>query len=91
MTIDSFILSAFARRFERWAGLVVNDRVWKRPFQYNGRVTEPTPKPQKQPTYFEGIVGSVIPLAVAIAVASVAGFLAYIFWFGTDWIMQRLF
>jgi hypothetical protein len=45
----------------------------------------------RQPTFLEGLIGSVIPLAIAIAVASIGGFLVYLFWFGTDWIMNWLF
>jgi hypothetical protein len=45
----------------------------------------------KQPTFVGGLVGSAIPLLVAIAVASVAGFLVYTFWFGAGWIVNWLF
>ena len=45
----------------------------------------------KEPTFLQGLVGSAIPLAFAIVVVSVAGVLVYIFWFGTDWIMNWLF
>lgn len=45
----------------------------------------------KEPTFLQGLVGSAIPLAVAIGVALIAGFLVYIFWFGTDWILNWLF
>lgn len=40
----------------------------------------------KQPTFLEGLIWSAIPLAIAIAIATVAGFLVYLFWFGTDWL-----
>lgn len=45
----------------------------------------------KEPTFFEGLIGSAIPLLAAIGVASIAGFLIYIFWFGADWILAWLF
>ena len=45
----------------------------------------------KEPTFVEGLIGSAIPLAAAIAVISIGGFLIYLFWFGTDWIMNWLF
>jgi hypothetical protein len=45
---------------------------------------EPSKKPLRQPTFIEGMVGSAIPLALAIVVASIAGFLVYLFWFGFD-------
>jgi hypothetical protein len=38
----------------------------------------------------EGLIGSSIPLAAAIAVASIAGLLVYLFWFGFDG-LDRLF
>ena len=51
----------------------------------------PANKPLKEPTFVEGLIGSAIPLVAAIVVAIIAGFLAYIFWFGTDWITNSLF
>jgi hypothetical protein len=45
----------------------------------------------KEPTFVQGLIGSAIPLVAAIAVASIAGFLVYLFWFGTDGIMDFLF
>jgi hypothetical protein len=45
----------------------------------------------KRPTFLEGVIGSAIPLAVAIVLVSIGGFLIYLFWFGTDWIMDWLF
>jgi hypothetical protein len=53
-------------------------------------MTEPG-KPQKQPTFFEGLVGSLVPLALAIAVAAVAGLVLYAFWFGAGSITGWLF
>jgi hypothetical protein len=46
------------------------------------------PNPPRKPTFAEGLIGSVIPLAVAIAVISIGGFLVYLFWFGADWIFK---
>jgi hypothetical protein len=47
-----------------------------------------SPNPPRKPTFVEGLIGSVIPLAVAIAVISIGGFLVYLFWFGADWIFK---
>jgi hypothetical protein len=38
----------------------------------------------KQPTFLGGLIVSVIPLAVAVAVLAVFGLLAYLFWFGFE-------
>jgi hypothetical protein len=46
------------------------------------------PKPLKEPTVLEGLIGSAIPLALALAVASISGFLVYIFWFGLGWLFR---
>jgi hypothetical protein len=51
----------------------------------------PPPKKPPEPTFLRGMIGSAIPLAVAVAVASICGFLVYIFWFGTQWILNGLF
>ena len=48
-------------------------------------------KPLKPPTVLELLIGSAIPLVVAIAVASVAALLVYLFWFGFDGLSERLF
>jgi hypothetical protein len=45
----------------------------------------------KQPTFLQGLVGSAIPLFVAIAVVLIATALVYTFWFGLDWITNFLF
>jgi len=45
----------------------------------------------KQPTFLQGLVGSAIPLAVALAVILIATALVYTFWFGVDWITKYLF
>jgi hypothetical protein len=48
-------------------------------------------KPVNEPTFVGGLIGSAIPLAFAVAVISIGGFLVYLFWFGTDWITNWLF
>jgi hypothetical protein len=48
-------------------------------------------KPPSQPSFLSGLIGAAIPLAIAIAVVSIGGFLIYLFWFGADWIFQKLF
>jgi hypothetical protein len=45
----------------------------------------------KEPTFLEGLVGSAIPLAAALAVIAIATGLVYTFWFGVDWITNLLF
>jgi len=45
----------------------------------------------KEPTFLEGLLGSAIPLFVAIAVILIATALVYTFWFGVDWITKWLF
>jgi len=45
----------------------------------------------KEPTFLQGLVGSAIPLAVALAVILLATALVYTFWFGVDWITKYLF
>lgn len=47
---------------------------------------EKIPKPE--PTFFRILLDSIIPLAIAVLVAAVGGFLIYLFWFGTDWIFK---
>jgi hypothetical protein len=46
-------------------------------------------KPLKQPTFLQGLIGSAIPLGLAIIVAAIAGFLFYLFWFGFEGIANR--
>jgi hypothetical protein len=46
-------------------------------------------KPLKQPTFWGGLIGSAIPLALAIIVSAIAGFLFYLFWFGFEGIAHR--
>jgi len=45
----------------------------------------------KEPTFFQGLVGSAIPLIVAVIVGIVATALYYTFWFGLDWLNKWLF
>jgi hypothetical protein len=45
----------------------------------------------KEPSFLQGMIGSMIPLAAAILGASICGFLVYLFWFGTDGLMEWLF
>ena len=45
----------------------------------------------KEPTFLQGLLGSAIPLAIAIAVVIFATALVYTFWFGVDWFTQWLF
>jgi len=45
----------------------------------------------KEPTFLQSLVGSAIPLAVALAVILLATALVYTFWFGLDWITKYLF
>lgn len=54
-------------------------------------MADPPKKPLKPPTFLEGIIGSAIPLAAAIAIASIAGLLVYLFWFGFEGLSDRLF
>ena len=35
-----------------------------------------------------GIFGALVPLALAIGVAAIGGFLVYLFWFGAGWIFE---
>src|SRR5262245_36896146 len=45
----------------------------------------------KEPTFLQGLLGSAIPLAVAIGVILLATALVYTFWFGVEWITKYLF
>jgi hypothetical protein len=45
----------------------------------------------KQPTFLQGLIGSAIPLFVAMAVILLATALVYTFWFGVDWLTNLLF
>ena len=63
----------------------------RRRVSYNPFMTEPGKHPQKEPTFVEGLIGSVLPLAAAVAVAFIAGVLVYAFWFGAGSIIGWLF
>src|SRR5215510_7188611 len=41
----------------------------------------------KEPTFFQGLLGSAIPLAIAVAIILIATALFYTFWFGVEWIV----
>jgi hypothetical protein len=45
----------------------------------------------KEPTFVQGLVGSAVPLVVALAVVIIATALVYTFWFGVDWLANWLF
>src|SRR5438552_19142509 len=44
----------------------------------------------KEPTFLQGLIGSAIPLTLALAVILIATALVYTFWFGVDWITRWL-
>jgi hypothetical protein len=48
-------------------------------------------RPEKQPTFLGGLVISAIPLAAALLVALIGFLFVYLFWFGTDALMDWLF
>jgi hypothetical protein len=48
-------------------------------------------EPIKEPTLIEGLIGSAIPLAAAIVIASIMGLLIYLFWFGFEGLTHRFF
>jgi hypothetical protein len=45
----------------------------------------------KEPTFLKGLIGSAVPLAIAIIVALIATALFYTFWFGAEWMADWLF
>jgi hypothetical protein len=45
----------------------------------------------KEPTFLQGLVGSAVPLLVALAVILLATALVYTFWFGVEWFTKYLF
>jgi hypothetical protein len=45
----------------------------------------------KEPTFLQGLLGSAIPLVIAIGIALVATALFYTFWYGLDWLTNLLF
>ena len=42
----------------------------------------------QEPSFFSALLGAFIPLAVAIGVVALGGFLIYLFWFGAGWIFD---
>ena len=54
-------------------------------------MSEPEKGPPKQPTFLEGLIRSVIPLAAAVIIAAIAGLLMYLFWFGFEGLSRRFF
>src|SRR5262245_2778845 len=45
----------------------------------------------KEPTFLQGLLGSAIPLVIAIGVILLATALVYTFWFCVDWFARWLF
>jgi hypothetical protein len=45
----------------------------------------------KEPTFLQGLLGSALPLIIAIAAIIIATALYYTFWFGVDWFTKYLF
>jgi hypothetical protein len=45
----------------------------------------------KEPTFLQGLLGSAIPLLVAIVAILIATALYYTFWFGVGWFTEYLF
>jgi len=45
----------------------------------------------KEPTFLQGLLGSAVPLAIALAVMAIATALFYTFWFGVEWFTKWLF
>src|ERR1051326_2909570 len=78
-------------------GFVVNaSRKWRSradqsPGEKSGRYSSKISCMAKEPTFIQGLVGSAVPLVVAIAVVLLATALYYTFWYGVDWITQWLF
>src|SRR3989442_3152609 len=55
------------------------------PGEKSGRYSSRISCMGKEPTFLQGLVGSAIPLAIAIAVMVIATALVYTFWFGIGW------
>jgi hypothetical protein len=45
----------------------------------------------KEPTFLQGLLGSAIPLVIALVIMTIATALVYTFWFGVGWFTQYLF
>src|SRR5438552_18898134 len=82
-TIPSGLLAKASRkcrsRSDQWAG------------EKSGRYSSRISCMAKEPTFLQGLVGSAIPMAIAIAVMAIATALVYTFWFGVGWITDWLF
>src|SRR5947207_14368190 len=78
-------------------GFVANaSRNWRSradqsPGEKSGRYSSRISCMAKEPTFIQGLVGSAVPLVVAIAVILLATALYYTFWYGVDWITRYLF
>src|SRR5437867_5619726 len=55
------------------------------PGEKSGAYSFRIPCMAKEPTFLQGLVGSAIPLAVAILVVLISTALFYTFWFGVGW------
>src|SRR5207253_7232122 len=79
------------------SGLLANaSRKWRSrsdqlPGEKSGRYSFRISCMAKEPTFLQGLVGSAIPLAVAIVVGAIATALVYTFWFGVGWFTDWLF
>src|SRR5881394_1689009 len=76
------------------SGLLANaSRKWRSrsdqsPGEKSGRYSSKLSCMGKEPTFLQGLLGSAIPLAVAIGVILLATALVYTFWFGVEWITK---
>src|SRR5437868_13021674 len=79
------------------SGLLANaSRKWRSrsdqfPGEKSGRYSFKISCMAKEPTFLQGLVGSAIPLAIAIGVVIIATALYYRFWFGVGWFTRWLF
>src|SRR6516225_4571925 len=79
------------------SGLVANasrkclSRVDHTPGEKSGRYSSTISCMAKEPTFLQGLLGSAIPLIIAVVVGIVATALYYTFWFGVEWITNWLF
>src|SRR5262245_36988955 len=82
-TIPSGLVANASRKFRS-----LSDH---KPGEKSGRYSSRISCMAKEPTFVQGLLGSAIPLAIAIGVILIATALFYTFWFGVDWITQWLF
>src|SRR5262245_46382549 len=79
------------------SGLLANAaRKWRSrsdqsPGEKSGRYSFRISCMAKEPTFLQGLLGSAIPLLVAIAAILIATALYYTFWFGVGWFTEYLF